>query len=133
MIKKTLLGIVAAAGMATLGTLAIDTAHAANPASFFHWAPASQPYTASTANRWVTFVARIPRSVFAQRDSQIDVTGASFGTTFNMEQLVLCSNGSGVSGSKSGDYPITSADDYTLTCPFGTTVSGTQGGLLITN
>jgi len=133
MIRKTILRIAAAAGLTAFGIAGVSTARAENPASFFHWAPATVPYTASTATRSVSFVARIPRSVFAQRDAQIDVTSISFGTQFNMEMLVACSNNGGTSGSKAGAWPLSSADDFTLQCPAFTSVTGVQGGLIILN
>jgi hypothetical protein len=133
MIKKTFIRIAAAAGLTAFGIAGVSTVQAANPASFFHWAPATVPYTASTATRSVSFVARIPRNAFAPRDAQIDVTSISLGTNFNMEMLVACSNNGGTSGSKAGSWPLSSADDYTLQCPIFTTVTGVQGGLIILN
>lgn len=61
------------------------------------------------------------------------MTSISFGTNFGMEMLVGCSNDTGTSGSKSGSWPLSSADDFTLQCPLFTTVVAVQGGLGITN
>ena len=132
MIKKTVVKF-AALGLAAAGIAGIGTAHAANPQGFVQFAPSAVPYVASTATRSVSFVARVPRSALAPRDAQIDVTSISLGTNFDMEMLVGCSNNTGLSGGKSGAWPLSSADDFTITCPYFTTVTAVQGGLGITN
>ena len=133
MLKKTLTRIAAVAGIVTAGTVAIGTAHAGNPESFLHVAPAAAPHIASTATRAVTFTVRVPRSAFALRDAQIDVTSVSIGTRFYMEMMLGCSNDSSAMGSKNGDWPLTSADDFVLQCPLFTTAVAVQGGLSISN
>jgi hypothetical protein len=134
MIRKTIVRLAALGGLTAAGIIGAGTVQAANPASFFHWAPATQGYTASTdAGKWVTFTARVPRAWFAPRDAQIDVQSSSSFTQFSMDMLVACTNNTGVSNSKTGDSPISSADDFTLTCPGGNNVVGVQGGLIITN
>lgn len=132
MLKKTMIGLATVAGM-TIGALGLGTAHADNPESFLLFAPASVPLAASTPTRLVTFVARVPRSSLAPRDAMIDVTSISLGTNFNMEMLVGCSNNTGVSGVKSGSWPLSSADDFILQCPIFSAVTSVQGGLGITN
>lgn len=133
MLKKKILQLAALGGLAAAGATGVSIAHAANPVGFVQFAPSAIPYTATTATRSVSFVARVPRSAFAPRDAQIDVTNISLGTTFGMEMLVGCSNDTGLSGQKSGAWPLSSADDFTLTCPIFTTVTAVQGGLGITN
>jgi hypothetical protein len=132
-LKKTITRLAALAGIVTVGTVAIGTAHAVNPESFLHFAPVAAPHVASTATRSVSFVVRVPRNAFAQRDAMIDVTNISLGTQFNMEMMVGCSNDSGVQGSKSGDWPLSSADDFILQCPAFTNAVAVQGGLGILN
>jgi hypothetical protein len=133
MIKKNGMRLAVLAGLAVAAIGGISTARAENPASFIHFAPEIEGYTATTATRFVSFVVRIPRNAFALRDVQIDVTNISLGTNFNMEMMVGCSNDTGVSGIKTGSWPLSSADDFTLQCPAFTRAVAVQGGLGISN
>jgi hypothetical protein len=130
MLKKAIVGFGVLSSLVAIG---LGTAYAANPVSYLHVAPEIEDYIATTATRSVTFIVRVPRSAFAPRDAQIDVTSISLGTNFNMEMLVGCTNDTGVSGTKSGSWPLSSADDFTLTCPIFRNVVAVQGGLGISN
>ena len=130
--KKLTLGLSALFAAATLG-LATQAVHAENLVSFLHWAPAAVNKRAETPNYIVDFTVRIPRNAFAPRDAQIDIRSATTGAAMFMEMLVACSNNTGRSGSKYAWGPADAFDDFTLTCPSGSSASGVQGGLGIQN
>jgi hypothetical protein len=119
--------------LSTLAAVGLGTAYAANPVSFIHFAPEVEDYIATSGLRSVSFLVRVPRSALAPRDAQIDVTNISLGTNFNMEMMVGCTNETAVSGTKTGSWPLSSADDFTLTCPIFRNVVAVQGGLGISN
>src|SRR5688572_29419764 len=108
MIKKNSMRVAMVAGLAVAAIAGISTARAENPVPFLHTAPEIEDYTATTATRLVSFIVRIPRNGFAPRDVQIDVTNISLGTNFNMEMMVGCSNETGISGTKTGSWPLSS-------------------------